>query len=439
MVESTFRTKMIVGITILISICLLFHPSEAINRKVSTVFWPNCQDHQTSCQIARSLGNNVVYSKASTTKHDNLHYVFSTIGVPAIILARTTGADSDLMFDWDKLMSDKLENSISFKKVEGLSVDYIFAVAFTRLIEFNDKPDTASLNDKKLKPEDWNLRNFTDFFWDTLPLKSNNNNKFVFNTYSDLLPPAQSNNGSLSFTFQVCGAGGRADKLPALEKTANLTQLDFVLANYTPSFTKSRFALEAVFVSLSDNKDMAIDETESIDDEYSPGVFRINNLLPNPSHQMSSGFLQWKPVSYLSTDRGRKSATKVKHYEIVDIRDRELAVTQLESSVVEAVFGAVWNRSDVIIKSTNVSFGLSGDGFYLENNYTVWSSSIGYGKPPEDTISTTVIVIIAAGLGIPVILIIFGGIYTIIRRMRGQSGYQQISNGSLSRSNPQVN
>ncbi|GFR68750.1 glycosylated lysosomal membrane protein [Elysia marginata] len=420
------------------TVLLLLSSSEAINRKIATVFWPNCNDFQNSCQIARSLGNNVVYTKASTTKHDNLYYVFSTIGIPTIVLARATGADSDLMFNWDKLMSNKLENSIYFKKAEGLKVDYIFAVAFTRLIEFNDIPDSASLNDKKLKPEDWVFRNFTDFFWDTLPLKSNEN-KFVFNTTSDFFLPEESNNGSLSFSFQVCGSGGRASELPALEKTANLTQLDFVLANYTPTFSKSRFALEAVLVSLSNNKKMAIDETQSIDDEYSPGVFRINNLLSNPSHQMTAGFLQWKPVSYLSNDRGRKSATKVKHYEIVDTRDRDLAMSQVQSSVVGALFGDIWNRTDVIIKSTNISFGLNGDGFYLKNNYTVWSSSVGYGQPPEDEISTTVIVIIAAGLGIPVILIIFGGIFTVVRRLRSRSGYQAISSDSLSRNNPQVN
>ena len=87
---------------------------------------------------------------------------------------------------------------------------------------------------------------------------------------------------------------------------------------------------------------------------------------------METGFLQWKPVSYLSKDRGRKSATKVKHYEIVDIKDRNSEVAMVKSSIVEAFFGDVWNRNDVIIRSSNISFGLNGDGFYLKNNYTVW-------------------------------------------------------------------
>ena len=76
--------------------------------------------------------------------------------------------------------------------------------------------------------------------------------------------------------FLVSGADGRASELPALERTANLTQFDFVLDNFTPSFSKSRFALETVLVSLSKNKNMSIDETQSIDDEYSPGVFTVS-------------------------------------------------------------------------------------------------------------------------------------------------------------------
>ncbi|RUS77818.1 hypothetical protein EGW08_014411 [Elysia chlorotica] len=419
------------------TVLLMLSSSEAIKRKLETTFWPNCKDHLESCQIARSLGNNVVYTKASTKDHDNLYYAFSTIGVPSIILARATGADSDLTFNWDKLMSDSLEDSISFKKADGLKVDYMYAVAFTRLIEYNDTHDSADLNDKKLEPEDWIFRNFTDFFWDSLPLKSDGSNGFVFNTTSDFFPPSLSNNGSLSFTFQVCGEGGRASKLPALEKTANLTQIDFVLDDFTPSFSRSRFALETVLVSLSKNKKMSIDETQSIDDEYSPGVFTINNWLSNPSDQVQTGFLQWKPVSYLSESRGRKSATKVKHYKIVDVKDRVSDVALVKSSIVEALFGNVWSRTDVIIRSSNISFGLSKDGYYVKNNYTVWSSSVGYGTPPADAISTTVVIIIAAGLGIPVILIIFGGIYTCTRRLRGRSGYQAISNGSLNRSNPQ--
>lgn len=66
------------------------------------------------------------------------------------------------------------------------------------------------------------------------------------------------------------------------------------------------------------------------------------------------------------------------------------------------------------------------------------SGSIGYGVPPSDTVSTLVIIIISAGLGIPVIIIIFGGIFICIKKknakpdkplgnIQNNGGYQQIS------------
>lgn len=48
------------------------------------------------------------------------------------------------------------------------------------------------------------------------------------------------------------------------------------------------------------------------------------------------------------------------------------------------------------------------------------SASIGYGAPPADSVSTLVIIIISAGLGIPVIIIIFGGVFVCIKRRKNK-------------------
>lgn len=46
------------------------------------------------------------------------------------------------------------------------------------------------------------------------------------------------------------------------------------------------------------------------------------------------------------------------------------------------------------------------------------TASIGYGQPPVESVSLLVIIVIAAGLGIPVIIILLGGIYVCIKRRR---------------------
>lgn len=79
----------------------------------------------------------------------------------------------------------------------------------------------------------------------------------------------------LIFQFKINADGGRDDDLPRLMYTANNTQMDFVLDKYVPKFNKSRFALEMTIIANHSSKSMEVDETESIDDEYTPGVFRV--------------------------------------------------------------------------------------------------------------------------------------------------------------------
>ena len=71
--------------------------------------------------------------------------------------------------------------------------------------------------------------------------------------------------------------------------------------------------------------------------------------------------------------------------------------------------------------------------------YIYRSGSIGYGKPPADAISTVVIIIISVGLGLPVVLILAGGIYVCAKKkdptakpLRNvQDEYQPIPNGKV--------
>ena len=65
------------------------------------------------------------------------------------------------------------------------------------------------------------------------------------------------------------------------------------------------------------------------------------------------------------------------------------------------------------------------------------TASIGYGTAPVDAISLLVIVIISAGLGIPFVIMIIGGLYVGIKKRR-KTGYEQI-NEDVSSSQPAVN
>ena len=69
--------------------------------------------------------------------------------------------------------------------------------------------------------------------------------------------------------------------LPALKYMGNETQVDIEINGVVPTYNHSRFAVEVAAVSQS-QKAMAVSVSDSIDDEYSPGVFKVCFVRQNP-------------------------------------------------------------------------------------------------------------------------------------------------------------
>ena len=64
--------------------------------------------------------------------------------------------------------------------------------------------------------------------------------------------------------------------------------------------------------------------------------------------------------------------------------------------------------------------------------------NLGFGTPPKDKVSMLVIGVISAGLGIPVVLIIFGGVCVFIkRRTAAKKGYEKLNGTTTERSSIQ--
>lgn len=59
-------------------------------------------------------------------------------------------------------------------------------------------------------------------------------------------------------------------------------------------------------------------------------------------------------------------------------------------------------------------------------------SELGYGAPPEDKVSSLVVGVISAGLGIPVILILFGGLFVIIKKKTAKGEYTEVGQDNSS-------
>lgn len=60
------------------------------------------------------------------------------------------------------------------------------------------------------------------------------------------------------------------------------------------------------------------------------------------------------------------------------------------------------------------------------------TASIGYGTPPIDKVSTLVVVVISVGLGIPVIIILCGGLFVFFKKRSEKKKEYEKLNGTTS-------
>ena len=394
----------------LLSLVILFGTANAI-RTIQTFLNPGCM---------KDCEGGVAYIKARGDQ-DTLHYVVTTIGPPTVLVIMTQNTDNavheGISIDWQRLKSDNMtmrEKSIILSK--DLKVLYTYGVVFTRLFQYNDTSDKANLKSYNVDNTAWNVYDFTNSFftWEDLSMLSSDYTIILKVLNSTNIKGQRINNGSLQFKFSFFDHMDRAKELPHLQYTENICQLDFILKDIdTGNMSLSRFALEAALFSTdSTNGPMKFEETKSIDDEYTPGVFKISNWLAKSENVEKGGFLQHKPVCYTKPARGRAYATYVRGYPLSPIKDTQFL---LDQSAVLSYFGNM-TMSTLRMTSTNFSFGLAKDGTFTKTNYSVWTASIGLGKPPNDSVSSLVMAVIFAGLGVPVVLILFGGLFICIKK-----------------------
>lgn len=76
----------------------------------------------------------------------------------------------------------------------------------------------------------------------------------------------------------------------------------------------------------------------------------------------------------------------------------------------------------------NFVFGIKDDAFdYQENRFLQFSMAFGLQKVPEETLSMTLKIVIAVGLGLPMMLFVISIIYTIIRKLRSPNDFTTLS------------
>eukprot|EP00057_Strongylocentrotus_purpuratus_P032114 XP_786655.2 PREDICTED: glycosylated lysosomal membrane protein A [Strongylocentrotus purpuratus] len=362
------------------------------SRNVTVTYNDGCDIPE--CKNVAGPFYNLVHFRAKGTT-DTIHHVWSSIGAPSLLVARTT-TTAIMNVDWKKVIARE-GGAITFSP-DG-DVFSVSAFVISRLLEYDDEKDTADIT----KVNVTRTVDVSDLMWSNVTINSTENTA-LFSTVPSMPPAAE--NGSLALKVQCFGVEGRSKDLPHLQHLPNTTEFALVLDNLEQNYNSTRYALEMLLVRDQQKPKQSginLKSIATIDDEYTPAVFKTYEVVLNNTSPSDKGsFIQWKPITYTSTDRNTEASKPIKTY-AVNSTNHYIS----NYSIAHSFFD---DLSALDLGSLNISFGIGKDGFYKATKYYVWNSVAGYGTPPSDGLSILIISIISVGLGIPVLLIFLGGI-----------------------------
>ncbi|NWX39771.1 GLMPA protein, partial [Steatornis caripensis] len=288
---------------------------------------------------------------------DTLHYIWSSIGAPAVLLVATESSSSALRVNWTQLLSPAPAGAIWIDPPS--SVAYSAAVVFTKLFEYSEA--------KTLEELFYPMYDLSDFSWDGINRTLNHTALTAEFTGIPAADPGGSfSNGSLAFRVTAYEASGRDGRLPSLLHTANSSKVEFVLAGVAPRGNGSRFVLEVATVEET-GVVQKLRSARSIDDEYTPTIFEMLSLVAE-SHNDSSAlsFLQWKATAYGSQTPRREDSIQCRSHGL-----QAANWTLPASAIVHAYFGESVG-STYTVSAINISFGGEDGKVYEEKRYLSW-------------------------------------------------------------------
>ncbi|XP_036613868.1 glycosylated lysosomal membrane protein [Trichosurus vulpecula] len=348
-----------------------------------------------------ALPQNLLHIRA-VGANSTIHYLWSSLGPPAVLFVATDTPHSVLSVNWSCLAVLPAE-----------SVRFSSALIFPRLFEFDSTNSSEVKDGSPGKPYPPYL--LANFSWDDI------NSTLDPTKLSATLqgcpskdPSGAFSNGSLAFKVQAFSSSGRPDHLPRLLHTADTSQLEVVLSGVVPQGNHSLFGLEVATPAL-DSECPQLKKLDSIDDEYCPSVFQLDQLLWRSPPE---GFLQWRPIAFSQKQPAWKTALPCR----VSPPAPTLSTLLPQLPIVRAFFGPSVNFC-----TFNLTFGDSTGPAYEDQRYLSWSAVLGIGIPTMDSFSPLVLGIMAVVMGLPALLLVGGGLSLLLIRHRRYSEYEPIN------------
>ncbi|KAJ6635881.1 Glycosylated lysosomal membrane protein [Pseudolycoriella hygida] len=378
-------------------------------RSLNAQLNPNCPP--VVCMNNDESTITVVHISA-VGEHDTLHYLWDFTGKPSVLIALTSPI-TNLTINWENFILNDPENSVIF----STKPIYTSTVVMNRLWQFNDAEDTGTfsygVNSSEINVYDtryitWTRNEFRKSVHEVEVTVKGDNLSFF-------------GDGRISLNFKCFASVDHGIDFPHLLHSENSTQFDLVFdgLQVNSSFKNPRFAAEFIFVSEEsrfNNQSFMLHSKKSLDDEHTPGIFEIVEIASPKSLMANKGsFIQYRPVSYTHPERDVSTSTEL---HITMPTNLDNPTIQLNTSLAWLYYGPLLNT--ILVQGFNVSFGMSGDGFYTKTNYSTWTFIMGYGTPPNEQLSMFVVIVASIGLGIPLILLVGGGCYICIKRTRNR-------------------
>lgn len=225
---------------------------------------PGCNSTTCSCDCDSSRMVHTI----SSSPEDVDHYIWSQVldgsgGDSPGFLMYESSMDDELHVNWKSYLSDNSSGSIivsDVKNAMGIQINNVFF--------FNDLQSRGDLNFSANDTKVWWLSELTNV---TLhPLQSSNDSSQATFSYQD-----DNSNFTVNFYLYTKGYNGRNQYLPGLLYTPRSFHLEILVnGSSNVTYTKNRMGLD---ISLYHPKGKFLPEqSETIDDEFSPGVFRVS-------------------------------------------------------------------------------------------------------------------------------------------------------------------
>lgn len=251
---------------------------EGDSRQLLLRLNPECPQHQCAD------GVNIAYIEAKGDT-DSVHYLWSSVKcIPPSLLIAKSDLKTKVSVDWSSL-SKYIETNCTqkevlrnFIKIEGTvsnSIDF----QIRRFFFFSDSKKTGSYDPSDDTLEiDWDSSE--GFVWNDTKVIKNGSDSIELR-FTNRKNETAVVNGIVTFDLRVDASDGRTDDLPQLAFTDSSASLQMTVNNVTTNSTLFPNPRLMAVIDISANRpvsDPKFDEITKIDDEYSPGVFKVCQL-----------------------------------------------------------------------------------------------------------------------------------------------------------------